>query len=166
MANAGKAASAVIPDEAGQTFPVPKWLNGKPVIQILFYPTFGSVKGRVVALPDHCMLLDAVSGKVLRFWACTHSEIGLSDGVSPVHGAGIRAGMSIDEHTVMRDRLMDISKPVWEAFFQRELTSDSSIRALVREYRLLFLQTTNGEVAEFTVAAAPEFFQWLDTTTE
>ena len=74
--------------------------------------------------------------------------------------------MSLEEHSAKRAQLAAISKPVWEAFFQGGVPIAPETRALVREYRQLFLQTTNEEVAGYTTAAAAEFFHWLDASAQ
>ena len=160
---AGKAASTVVPDEAAETIPVPKRLGEKFVIQILYYRQVGSPGKRKELPPEYCMLLDPESGKVIRFWRCTLAEIGLDEGTPTVAGAGIKSGMTTEEFTMKEERLLAISQPVWIAFFHGGVPNAADTRALVREYRQLFLQTTNEGEAGFTVAAAAEFFQWLDT---
>lgn len=161
----GRAASRVLSVETAATDPVPRYFNGTPVIQILYYPEYGDPGDPAISLPDHCMLLDPMTGKVIRFWHCTPSEIGIQSVVPPVTGAGLRPGMTPREYSLKRERLRAISKPVWQAFFEGGIPNDSDARNIVREYHQLFLETTTTEVASFTVAAAPEFFQWLDTAT-
>ena len=160
---AGRAASSVLPDEAAETIPVPKRLDGKSFIQILYYRQVGSPGERKSQPPDHCMLIDPESGKVVRFWRCTPSEIGLDKAPPTIAGAGIQSGMTTEEYVANEERLLAISQPVWKAFFRGSVPDASDTRALVQEYRQLFQQTATAEEAAFTRAAAVEFFQWLDT---
>lgn len=159
---AGKAAAATLPDEAAETLPVPRCIDGEYVIQILYYRERGNPGNRRVEPPDHCMRLDPWSGQVLRFWGCTPSEIGIEQGMLGIPGAGFPIGMTAQEFIAKEERLVTISTSVWRAFFDGRVPTDATTLDLVREYRRLFLETNKAEVANYTVAAAPDFFQWLE----
>lgn len=160
---AGKTASSILPDEAAETLPVPRRVNERFVIQILYYREFGSPGERRVEAPDHCMWLEPESGKVIRFWACALDELGIPNRPDAVPGAGIRPGMTAEEYTRNHERIAAISQSVWAAFIHGGIPDDPDTRRLAREYRRLVLETTKAEVAAYLVAAAPDFFRWLDT---
>jgi hypothetical protein len=164
--SAGKVASAVLPDEIAETLPVPKRTSGQLAVQILYYRESGRPGNRRVQAPEHCMLLDAESGKLIRFWACTAEELGIDRQSPVVAGAGVRPGMTAEEYSAREDRLLAISQPIWSAFFTGQTSEDSATRALAREYRQLFLESTKAEVAHFVVGAAGEFFKWLEATAQ
>ena len=159
---AGRVTAVSLPDEIAETLPVPKRVSGTNAIQILYYREVGVPDKRRVTPPEHCLLLDAESGALLRFWACRPEELGITPRAAAVPGAGVSDQMSIDEYIDKEDRLLDISRPVWQAFFAGGVPDDPATRELAREYRQLFLETTKAEVAPFVVAAAADFFQWLD----
>lgn len=159
---AGQTASSVLPDEAAETVPVPVRIGNGFAIQILFYREFGAPGTRRVQPPDHCMWVHPESGKVLRFWACKPAEIGLENGVPVIPGAGTPQGMTAESYATKEERLLAISSSVWSAFLEGKTPIDPDRSQLAREYRRLFLETTKAEVAGFTVAAASDFFHWLD----
>ncbi len=160
---AGSVARRVLPVEAAETLPVPRRDPKEGlVIVILYYRESGSPGKRVVKLPDHAMYLNPVTGKVLRFWAIEPEELGIETPLRPVPGAGVPADMPKMDFVEKRQRFLDISPAVWEAFASQASDYPPNVLAMIRDYRSLFLQTTKAEVAPFYVQAAPDFFRWLD----
>ena len=159
---AGRVASVSLPDEMAETLPVPTRVSGTKAIQILYYSEVGRPDHRKVMPPEHCLLLDAESGALLRFWACRPEEFGMTSRPAAVPGAGISADVSVDEYIDKEDRVLEISLPVWREFFAGGVPDDPAMRELAREYRQLFLETTKAEVAPYVVGAAADFFQWLE----
>jgi hypothetical protein len=158
---AGKASGRAIPDELGDTYPIPHRTGNGLVILIMYYMEMGPPTKRVVHPPSHAMHLDPVSGKVLRFWACKPEELGIEPPLDPVAGAGIRPGMQWEELVQKRDRFLAISPQVWEAFAAGNTNPDPATKLIVQEYWKLFLELHKAEVAPFYLAAAPDFFGWL-----
>jgi hypothetical protein len=160
---AGATSGAVLPDEDADTLPVPhKDADHGLVILVLYYRESGPPRQRTVKPPHHAMFLDPRSGKVLRFWACRPEDLGIEMPPKPVPGAGIPAGMTSEEFLTKRQRFLDISPAVWEAFASGATELPNNIRSLIEEYKSLFLQITKAEVAPFYVEAAPDFFGWLE----
>jgi hypothetical protein len=158
----GSVAGAVLPDEIAQTLPIPKKSKSALVIQVLFYREGGPPGNRKVSLPHYAMYLDPVTGKVLRFWAIRPQEMGISEPLQAVPGAGIDPpNMTGMEFFHLRERLLDISAEVWEAYASGKTDFDESKGALIREYRSIFLRITKKEVAPFYVMSSPDFFEWL-----
>ena len=160
---AGSVARKVLPVEAAETLPV---LRRDPkeglVVLILYYREVGPPDKRVVKLPDHAIYLNPFTGKVLRFWAIEPEELGIEVPLRPVGGAGVSAEMPKMEFVEKRQRFLDISPAVWEAFVSEASNYPANVLAMIRDYRSLFLQITKAEVAPYYVEAAPDFFRWLD----
>lgn len=160
---AGATSGAVLPDEDAETLPVShKDAKYGLVILILYYRESGPPRQRVVTPPHHAMYLDPTSGKVLRFWACGPDELGIPIPPPPVPGAGIPSGMAHEEFISKRDRFLDVSPAVWEAFASGTAQFPPETKSLIVEYRSLFLRITKAEVAPFYVGAASDFFRWID----
>ena len=159
---AARRASTLLPIEVAKTIPVPVRHNRGFAIQVLYYRQVKRSGQKQVSLPHHCMLLDPESGSIIRFWACTSAELGLADELPEINGAGIQADMPFDEFMEKRERFVEISADVWKAYFRDEDVVDEPTKLLVCEYRQLFLVTTDAKVAAFMVAAADDFFGWLD----
>jgi hypothetical protein len=158
---AGSIAAVSLPDEIADTLPVPRRVSGKRAVQILYYRESGPPERRRLTPPEQCLLLDAHSGQLLRFWACRPEELGILPTTPAVPGAGIRDGMTVDEYVEKEERLLAISRPLWQAFFEGAADEDAATRARALEYQQLFLETNDAEVAKFLVASAPDFFRWL-----
>lgn len=157
---AGAAASRALPDEIAETLPVPVRGGDGIVLVILYYPETGSPDDRTVHPPTHAMHLDPRTGGVLRFWRVTPEELGIRR-FNLVPGAGIPRGMTVDELISRRERVLDMSPRVWEAFSAGDDRPSAESRMLLGAYRDDFLAITKVEVAPFYVSAAPEFFNWL-----
>ncbi len=156
---AGAVSSRALPDEIAETLPVVQKTRGGPVVLVLYYSETGRPNHRTVHLPDHAMQLDPYSGKVLRFWSCNPEDLGIESPLKPVAGAGIPNGMTSGDFFLKRQRFLEISPTVWEAFVSG--TTDAQTAAVVQEYWHLFLEITKSEVAPFYVSASPEFFKWV-----
>jgi len=162
---AGATASKTLPDELGETLPVPiQQGNGAIELLIMFYRETGPPGRRTVHPPDHAMRLDPFSGKVIRLWTCEPEDLGIVDPDALVEGVGIRPGMGWKEFTAMRDRFLIISPQVWQAWARHSGGNDPATRELAREYRDLFRAITVDRVAPFYVQAAAPFFSWLNET--
>jgi hypothetical protein len=160
---AGSIARKVLPVEVAETLPVPrKDPKEGLVILILYYNEIGPPSRRIVKPPHHAMYLNPATGKVLRFWACDPEELGIETPLKPVLGAGIPAEMPKMEYVEKRQRFLDISPAVWEAFASGATQYPGEVRSMIHDYRSLFLHITKAEVAPFYVEAAPDFFHWLE----
>jgi hypothetical protein len=162
---AGAVSAGVLPDEAAETLPVLHREGGRLTILILYYRESGPPNRRVVRPPDHVMYLDPVSGKVIRFSACRPEDLGIERSMKPVAGAGIRPGMTSQEFYQKRERFLDISPQVWHAFASGSSQFEASTQGVLGEYYHLFLEITKAEVAPYYVAAAPDFFGWIQRVT-
>lgn len=161
------ASSAVLPREMAYTLPIPKNLQTGIVIQVLFYSETGPMNQRTVHLPGYAMYLSPTEGRVLRFWAIRPEEAGITEPLQTVPGAGIDPPtMTGMEFFHLRQRLLDISAEVWEAYASGKIDFDNSKRVLIREYLSIFLRITKKEVAPFYVMSSPDFFNWLQTVSK
>jgi hypothetical protein len=160
---ATKTAEEVLPDEDAQSLPFahkdPKY---GMVVMILYYRESGPPSKRVVNPPHHAMYLDPATGKVLRFWAATPDELGIETPVKPAAGPSARQGMPWQELFEKRQRFLDISPAVWEAFASGASQVPGETRAMLHDYRNLLFEITKPEVTPFYLEAAPDFFGWLD----
>ncbi|OQW91960.1 MAG: hypothetical protein BWK78_03095 [Thiotrichaceae bacterium IS1] len=162
----GATASAVLPDETAETVPIPQKTNQGMVILVMYYNWVGQPNRYTVLPPHYAMQMEPVTGKVLRFWSCRPLELGIRIPTTPVKGAGISPNMTSDEFFEKRQRFLDISAEVWQAYASGKTKFDSIIRTIVQEYENLFLQITKEEVAPFYVAASPDFFKWLQIVSQ
>jgi hypothetical protein len=162
---AGEAASRVLPDELGETLPVPVRANGRTVLLVMYYEETGPPGRRTVRPPSHAMHLDGATGRVLRLWASTPEELGIIDPRADVPGAGIRDGMPWEEFAAKRDRVLALGPAVWHGYATAQTRLDAEAVAGAREYRQLLMEVTPKAVAPFYVQAAAEFFRWLDAVT-
>lgn len=158
----GNVSSKILEDEYAETIPVPRYSNGELVIQILYYPAFGPPNDRRYLPPTHCMFLDPVTGKVLKFWACSLKEIDMEGEIQEVPGTGISHKIPFQEYLPKEKRFFAIGHLVWEAFSHGDVPKDSDIQKMVKEYRQLFIETSTVSEAKYTLAGAPDFFKWLD----
>ena len=159
----GATASAVLPVEVAYTLPFPKKTEAGIMVEVLFYNEKGPPGQRVVSLPHYAMHLDPKTGIILRFWAIRPEEMGIVEPLTPVPGAGIDPNLTSDEFFILRQRFLDISNVVWEAYASGKSEFEASAKAIIKEYETLFLRITKREVAPFYVASSPHFFNWLRT---
>lgn len=156
---AGRAASAVLPDEIAETMPVATKTPDGAVVLVLFYRMVGPPPRGTPTLPTHAMHLDPASAKVLRFWKVTPDEIGLRGRLPPV--PGVDCDMSnMDAFLDRRARFFAISPDVWEAFAKGGAPSGEDA-SLVREYWALFSQLVHPTIAPYYTGAAKDFFDWV-----
>jgi hypothetical protein len=157
---AGAAASSVLPDEVAETLPVPTKIDGQVRVVILYYNT--KARGQpVISPPHHAMILDPIAGKVIRFWACTPDDLGVTSPTGPVKGTGLDTKMSADEFWQKRDRFLEISLTVWEAYAAGNTQLDPQTKAVVREYAALLDQVEVKPLLPYEEAVAADFFAWL-----
>jgi hypothetical protein len=157
---AGRAASAVLPDEVSETLPFATRGKAGVEVLVLFYEVRGRGAASRVLPPSHAMRIDPRTGVVLRFWACDPAELGLAGPLTPVPGAGALPD-DVKDFLDYRDRFIAISADVWEAFEAGNVALAGPIPNLVAEYYDLFLKITRAEIAPFYVHAAPDFFGWI-----
>lgn len=158
----GRAASTILPDEDGDTFPYPVRVNGNDYIQVLFYSLTGELGSETIEVPHYCMWLDPYTAKVVRFWPCTPQEIGIERSAGPISPRGNQGDLSFETLMEKRERLSAISPSVWKLFFANATSSDSETAATLREYRSLFWETSDPQETKFVVRASRDFFEWLD----
>lgn len=157
---AGKAASAVLPDEVAETLPVVTNTEHGVRVLVLYYRILGRPPQGRPTLPTHAMLIDGRSGKVERFWALAPGELGLTPPLAKVAGAA--ADMSnINTFIDRRNRFLELSPDVWLAFEARSASTDAATRAKVEEYWQLFKQITQPDIAAYYTHAAKDFFDWV-----
>jgi hypothetical protein len=158
---AGRLSSAVLPDEDAITLPVPIRAEAGVVLLIMYYRELGPRSRRVVHLPHYAMHLDGATGKVLRFFACAPEDLGITQPLAHVPGAGVDSAMDGLAFYHSRERLLDLSPELWRAFADAGEVAPSTAEA-AKEYLEIFLKITKAEVAPFYLAAAPDFFAWLE----
>lgn len=158
----GRAASTILPDEDGETFPCPVKANGHEYIQVLFYSLTGELGAETIEVPHYCMWLDPYTAEVVRFWPCTPQEIGIERSAEPISPRGNQGDLSFETLIEKRERLSAISPSVWKLFFDNATSFDSETAATLREYRSLFWETSDPEETKFVVGASRDFFEWLD----
>lgn len=155
------ASTGIVPREMAYTLPVPKKTESGMVIVVLYYYETGPMNHRTVHMPERAMLMNPVSGEVLRFDAIRPADVGIREPLTPVPGAGITPGMTGDEYFAFRQRFLDISAQVWEAYDSGKTEFNATTKAILREYESLFLCITKKEIAPFYVMTSPQFFKWL-----
>jgi hypothetical protein len=165
LESAGRAASAVLPDEVANTFPVPVLLGGRGLLQILYYRETGSPGQRIIHNPHYCMRLDPYTAQVVRFWPCEPHEIG-GDEVPVVVPPGMPERLTVEDFIKKQRRLASLSPEVIELYFDNVEQLDLPAVASVKEYYDLFFATHGKKQATFVVNAAPDFFRWLQLHVE
>ncbi len=157
---AGRAASAVLPDEAAETMPVVTGTADGVRVLVLFYRMIGPPRRGTPTLPTHAMWLDPVTAKVVRFAKITPDEVGLRAPLPPV--PGVNADMSdMNVFLDRRARFFAISPDVWEAFAQGAAAPSGEAAGLVTEYWDLFKTLVHPDIAPYYVGAAKDFFDWV-----
>jgi hypothetical protein len=111
------------------------------------------------------MILDPVTGAVLRFWACQPAELGITSPLKELPGAGIDPNMTGNEFFVLRRRFLDISATVWQAYASGTTKFEPELEPLITEYWHLFLRITKKDVAPFYLMSSPDYIYWLQTVT-
>lgn len=157
---AGRAASAVLPDEAGETIPVVTRVDGQVLAMVLYYRTVGRRPHTTPTLPTHVMYLDPATAKIVSFRAIQPEDIGLRPPLDPVPGMNVDMS-DMPAYLLRRARFFEISPDVWEAFAQGGSSVDAATTAKVTEYWDLFRQVITGGVAPYYTAAAKDFFDWV-----
>lgn len=158
---AGATSTAVLPDEDGQTFPIPVRVDGRVVILVMYFHVLGPRHRQVVELPYYAMHLDRETGKVLRFWLVTPDELGIRAPLEPVAGAHDDPSVPWQEYVRRRERFLALSPDLWTAFAAGGTRPSPAVAAAAREYLDLFLAIATEAVAPYYPAASPAFFQWL-----
>lgn len=161
----GRIAAQELPVEVANTLPIPQKTESGMVILIIYYNETGPRGQRVVHPPHYAMTLDPVTGDLLRFWACRPEDLGIKAPVQTLPGAGITPGMTGNEFFHLRQRLLDISAAVWQAYAGGGTQFEPQFQELITEYWHLFLRITKTDIAPFYAMASPDFFQWLQTVT-
>lgn len=157
---AGRAASAVLPDEVGDTMPVATRRPDGVQLLVLYHRVVGPPMRGKPTLPTHAMLLDPRTAKVVRFWKVTPDELGLRAPLAPVPGVG--ADMTdMPAFLDRRARFFAISPDVWEAFEQNASAPSGETAAQVKEYWELFRTLVSADLAPHYVGAAKDFFDWV-----
>lgn len=159
--SAGRVAAAALPDEVAETLPIPRLKDGQFALLIMHYNESGPPGKRVVGLPHHATLINPQNAKVEEFWKCSPEELGIKGQLSKIDGVGIDPAMTSMQFVEKRKRFLEISAPVWEAYFRRDQKPDAATRLVIAEYVDLFGKITKAEVAPFYHAASPDFFRWL-----
>lgn len=162
---AGRAASAVLPDEAAETLPVVTRTehHGLSVLIMFFKMSGRPPAPPTVSPPTHAVWLDPRTGKVQRFRACKPEDLGLTEPLPKVPGAGEGIMDGMEKFLERRDRFFELSPLVWAAFESDVVTLDEDMRETVAEYYALFLQIVIPEVAPFYTGGAADFFAWIAT---
>lgn len=157
---AGRASSAVLPDEVGETMPVATRKQDGVQLLVLYFRVVGPPMRGKPTLPTHAMLLDPRTAKVIRFWKITPDELGLHAPLAPV--PGVAADMSdMPAFLDRRARFFAISPAVWEAFDENASAPSGEAAAQVKEYWDLFRTIVQPDVAPFYTGAAKDFFDWV-----
>lgn len=156
---AGRAVSAVLPDEIAETMPVATRTPDGVRALVLYYRMVGPPPNGKPTLPTHAMHLDPATAKVIRLWKVTPDEVGLRAPLAPV--PGVDADMSdMNRFIDRRARFFAISPDVWEAFAQGGSPSGEGA-GLVKEYWTLFRQLVHPSIAPYYTGAAKDFFDWV-----
>jgi len=159
---AGRVAGAVLPDEMAETLPVvTKTEHGLSVLLMYFKMTGRPPAPPTVSPPAHAMWLDPRTAKVQRFWACKPEELGLTDPLPEVPGAGEGILDGMPKFMERRARFFELSPEVWALFEAAPTQLDEDDRDKVAEYYALFLQIVIRDVAPFYTRGAADFFQWI-----
>lgn len=159
---AGRAASAVLSDETAETLPVVTRTEHGLSALIMYFAMSGRPPAPpTVKPPSHAMWLDPRTAKVQRFWACKPEDLGLTDPLPKIPGAGDGIMDGMDKFMARRARFFELSPAVWSAFDSGATTLDEPAREQVAEYYALFLQIVIAPVAPFYTGGAADFFTWI-----
>lgn len=159
---AGRAASAVLPDEAAETLPVVTKAEHGLSVLIMFFKMSGRPPAPpTVSPPTHAVWLDPRTGKVQRFRACKPEDLGLTEPLPKVPGAGDGIMDGMEKFMERRARFFELSPLVWAAFEDGSTAVSEVARETVAEYYALFLQIVIPEVAPFYTGGAADFFAWI-----
>jgi hypothetical protein len=157
----GATACRVLPVEVAASLPMPIKADNRMNVVFLYYNDT-QVKGqRVISPPHHAMVLDAVTGKLLRFWACTPGELGVRTPAGPPPGPELDPAVTAAEFWQKMARLLEMSPAVWEAYAVGNPRPDARTQALIQEYRAIYDRIALRPLVPYYEAVAADFFRWL-----
>ncbi len=165
---AGRTSSRTLPVETATTLPLATMSEGKLRVVILYYKeSFLPGRDKKIYPPHHIMILDPLTGAVIRFGECKPKDFGLERKPDePEMGYGLDPKMSGDEFQAKKRRVLEISPAVWEAFASGGAPVDAKTRAIVKEYYDIFKQIAKKPLAPYYHAVAQDFFDWLEKVTK
>ena len=159
---AGATSSQVLPDETARSLPLATRSGSSVTVVILYYKESVIPREEIVYPPHRIMVLDAVSGEILRFERCSPRDLGVNKPAGvPEEGFGLDPEMSADEFWEKVDRFLDLSQIVWEVFALGTTTVDWKTAIVLREYYSLFRQIAKKPLMPYYQAVAKDFLDWL-----
>jgi hypothetical protein len=160
---AGATASKVLETETARSLPLAtkSFLNLR--IVVLYYRESVIPGEEIVYPPHYIMVLDARSGKIIRFEPCTPRDLGVNkrEGV-PEQGFGLDPNMSPDEFWGRIDRFLEISPIIWQAFDSGKRKFNPKTTGFIKEYYSIFWKILKKPLLPYYSAVAKDFLKWLE----
>ncbi len=155
--------SQVLPFQTARSLPLATRSGSTVKVVILYYKESVIPKKEIVYPPHHIMVLDSVSGEIVRFESCSPKDLGVNKPAGvPEEGYGLDPEMSADDFWEKVDRFLDLSRTVWEVFALGTTTVDWKTAIVLREYYSLFRQIAKKPLMPYYQAVAKDFLDWLN----
>ncbi|MFT3767299.1 MAG: hypothetical protein QM820_17510 [Minicystis sp.] len=146
-------------DNMARTVAVPSVAEGRLLATIFNYAA-PAIPGKTdVYPPDYLVVLDPVTGEILRHGKVYPRALGITDAPEGPLPAGYPRDLGAELWT-KRDRIDAISPRVWSLWAGGAALGPED-RALVAEYAALFEEAIQKPLLPYYHAAAKDFFAWI-----
>lgn len=159
---------AALPTETHRSLPIPTRGQDRLNVTFLFVPSRAEAfRGLRLFAPSHLGVIDARDARFELLRTVRIEEVGLR--AAPADGLGVFAipeGVTKEEFTARRERLLDAYDRVLPMFASRASGDAPAVREAAGEFRRLFGDTSEAALRPCYAAVGAEFFAWLDRTAE
>ncbi|MFQ5570018.1 MAG: hypothetical protein ACE5G0_10110 [Rhodothermales bacterium] len=156
----------VIPEPTAEALPLATRRGRRVQVVFLYYEESMVPGEEVLYPPSYILVLDASTGEVVRFEACSPQTLGVEARADQATvGFGLDPTMPASEFWNLTDRFLDISAIVWAAFAEDASQYDPETLAYIEDYRRIFERIAKVPLVPYYKAVAPDFFRWLDEVT-
>lgn len=155
-------AGEFLPDEAGQSFPIPIiHPNGAKFI-FLFYLSHNSPNGSQIYPPDYLVRINLSTGKAEERKAVVPSDFAQSYNTNePIGIFVLPDGMSVYEYLDKRKRLFELYDILIPEFAMKQPTSNLNTKKYAVEFIGLFSTLREPPLTAYYSAIGKEFFDWV-----
>jgi hypothetical protein len=156
--------ASALPTETHMSLPIP--LAGEPPgVVFLFAPSqLVRDQGLFLYPPSYRALILARDGHFKELRSMTPAEVSLSDDpTKPLGTYGLPPGMTPDEFTTRKERLLTAYDALLPSFFDGGARAEATVQA-AKDFRVVFEQISEQVLRPYYHAVGRRFFGWLDAT--